>query len=391
VIASRARVRPVAAPWQVAGVLLFAYCAFLGAQIGSSGMRSTTGVGEQFVRQSTRSPAISRLHGTAGLGYDGEFAYFIALDPSRARYYVDPPPVHWYTRILYPIAARALAVGSPGAIPYTLVGLNVFAVVATVFLLGGYLRRHGLSAWWAAVYGLFPGVVWCVARDLTEPLGFFFAAWGFVLFDRRRDLTLLCAPLFAAAALARESTALFPVVVAAGLVVWAFRSARRRERTAELRRAALLLVGSLGPLVCYWSFLRWWLGSWDHEGPFPSFPFGGFFAWPFDSRRVVVLLGVVVPGLAWLALTAGAALRDRLTLPLALVIANVLLYVVFLPARAYVDYSGAGRSSAGVVLAALLALPALRVAVGTRSLAVRSAIALLTPAWFLLALLVASS
>src|SRR5580765_6093971 len=180
------RARPVAGPWQVTAVVAFAYCMFLGGQIGTSGMDSLTGVGDRFVQQSTRSSAISGLDSARGPGHDGQFAYFIALDPARARYYVYGPPVHWYTRILYPIGARVLALGRPGAIPYTLLAINVLSVVGTVFLLAGYLRRHGLSSWWAAVYGVFPGVVWCVFRDLTEPLGYFFVAWGTVLFLRRR-------------------------------------------------------------------------------------------------------------------------------------------------------------------------------------------------------------
>ena len=47
-------------------------------------------------------------------------------------------------------------------------------------------------------------------------------------------------------------------------------------------------------------------------------------------------------------------------MPAALLLANVLLYVVFLPGSVDVDYGAAGRAALGVVLAALYCLPAWR-------------------------------
>ena len=60
-------------------------------------------------------------------GYDGQYYYYIALDPAKARYYMDRP-TYRYTRILYPITARLLALGQPELVPYSLILINWLAI-----------------------------------------------------------------------------------------------------------------------------------------------------------------------------------------------------------------------------------------------------------------------
>jgi hypothetical protein len=206
------------APWQVAAAVLILNVAFLAPHLYRSGAESFAQTGKIFVDRnveppSHRSKAISSLQATRDIGYDGQFSYYIELDPLKARYYIDAP-TYRYARILYPVAAWAFAAGQSGALPYSMIAINLSAIVATVYLLGGYLVRHGASAWWAALYGLFPALIVCLWADLTEPLAFFFAAWGFVAFDRRPERALRYSVLFALAALTRETTLIIPGLIA---------------------------------------------------------------------------------------------------------------------------------------------------------------------------------
>src|SRR5512135_2549533 len=60
-------------------------------------------------------------------GYDGQFAYQIALRPLEAAPYLDVP-AYRYQRILNPLSARLLAFGRPELIPWALIAVNVAAI-----------------------------------------------------------------------------------------------------------------------------------------------------------------------------------------------------------------------------------------------------------------------
>jgi len=89
----------------------------------------------------------------------------------KARYYV-PNPSYRYSRILYPITARLMALRDPVLIPYTLILVNVLAVTGTVLTLAVFVSARGISPWWGLVYGLYPGTVQAVRSDLTRTPGF---------------------------------------------------------------------------------------------------------------------------------------------------------------------------------------------------------------------------
>ena len=69
------------------------------------------------------------------LGYDGQFAYWIARDPTPAvtGAYLDVP-AYRYQRILYPLLAWALAAGQAALVPWTLVAVNLAAQLAGTWL-----------------------------------------------------------------------------------------------------------------------------------------------------------------------------------------------------------------------------------------------------------------
>ena len=110
-------------------------------------------------------------------GYDGQFFYYMALDPASAAEYVDAPGYR-FGRIGYPALARGLAAAQPGAIPWTLLLVNVLAVGAGTFLLARFLRDRGVSPWFAILFGTAPGLFVAVSRDLSEPLAYALAIAG---------------------------------------------------------------------------------------------------------------------------------------------------------------------------------------------------------------------
>jgi len=85
---------------------------------------------------------------TTPKGYDGQFAYYIAIDPTPKD--VGPKldaPAYRYQRILYPLLARALALADPAGIPWTMLLVNVLA-----HFLGTWAVAETLSG-----YGIWPG------------------------------------------------------------------------------------------------------------------------------------------------------------------------------------------------------------------------------------------
>src|SRR5207244_11862675 len=97
--------------------------------------------------------------------------------------------------------------------------------------------------------------------------------------------------------------------------------------------------------------------------------------WPWSGEDVTNLLSVVLPALIWAAI-AIALLRRKVTLEPWLVLANVAVFVVFLPTPIAVDYGSLGRAAIGIVLATLVMLPQLTALSGARWALARAALAL---------------
>ncbi|HNB50603.1 MAG TPA: hypothetical protein PK530_01600 [Anaerolineales bacterium] len=106
----------------------------------------------------------------ADQGYDGQFAYFIALDPNPAHLTGKLDiPAYRYQRILYPLTARLLGLGQAALIPWTLVLVNVLAHVGATALLEQWLIAQKISRWYALIYAFWAGLI-PLKSDLTEPL-----------------------------------------------------------------------------------------------------------------------------------------------------------------------------------------------------------------------------
>jgi hypothetical protein len=334
-------------------------------------------LGSAFVGSSHTSTVITpRLETASRFGYDGQFYYFIAADPAQGRHYMhvgttDQSGIR-YARITYPILARAASAGSARAVPYALIVLNLLGVLVATGALAAWLRRRGRSRWFALVYGLWPGIVFAVFRDLAEPFVYALVALAALVFDLRSDRRVAAAGVLLALALLGRETALAFALVGAGVLAMHDRS---------WRRPAWFLGLTVGPMLAWRIALTAWLHVTTLEpagGRRVLLPFYGMRAWwPWDSIHWLMFWVLDAP----LLLVAASALyllyRRTAAAAALLVLLNVALFIVFVPRTITIDYSGAGRNAAPAVLAAVFLLPALR-----RSAALAVA-AILSPLWFL--------
>jgi hypothetical protein len=274
--------------------------------------------------------------------------------------------------------ARILSFGYAPLIPYMLIVINWLAISGGTLALGTWLWRKGFSPWISLIYGLSPGLFICLHMDLVEPLAYGLVALAmYHLSYGGRHRVALAAAAFALAVFARESTAVFPTVVA----LWLLANDReapspavtvsdsRFARVAEAARglkwanAGLMLGLSLFPFALYKGFLRYWLGPASSALPpalYPRLiPFSGLFAyWPWNVLRIEVLVAVVIPAL----ICAGVgiwAVRNRSATPeIWILLANVVLFVLMLNSLSYGNIVSTARVTTGVLLAAVLCVPA---------------------------------
>jgi hypothetical protein len=330
------------------------YAAFVSIRLEQHDALWFVHIGSQFLSAAHTSHVIRPSLGAQNtLGYDGQYYFALAADPSHAHDYMGGQSGIVYSRIVYPVVARAASGGSVTALPYALLVVNLLAVLAGTAAVALWLVKRGFSPWPALLYGLYPGLVVTVFRDLTEPLAFALAALAVLAFDRTRPRRLvLSAVLFALAALTRETVVPFALAGAATLVL----------DDRRWRRAAAFAAATCGPLLVWRLVVKLWLGEPTQEVGHERgwvLPLHGIWSWwPFDRSHWLIALTVTLPALA----AAGGALvllRRRSAVVLAgLLLVNVLLYVVWLPRAVYIDYSAASRAAVGVVLAALYCLPA---------------------------------
>jgi hypothetical protein len=370
----------IASPWAVGAIVAVFYLLLFVPGLVQNPYQFIN-IGRQYHDKATTSAAIARsrpIHNK--IGYDGQFYYFLAVDPKHGQDYMDYPGVI-YSRIGYPMTARALSGGNATLIPYMMVLVNIAAAVGGTLAVAFLLRRRGLPPALALLYGFFPGLAIAVARDLTEPLAFGLAAAGLLAFNPRSKWRLLASSaLFGLAMLTRETVALFPAILALGLLVGVGTASswRERFRWPNLARAIAFAEIAFAPLFLWRHLLATALphattqealvgGEHHVVGGAPGAPPPARLPvppharqWPWTGEDVTNLFTVTAPALIW-AVIAIALLRRKLSLEPWLVLANVAVFVVFLPTPIAVDYGSLGRASIGVLLAVLVMLPNLRI------------------------------
>jgi hypothetical protein len=286
----------------------------------------------------------------SSLGYDGQFAYQIARRPLNAAPYLDAP-AYRYQRILYPMAARALSLGIPKLLPWTLILVNLIALPTGTALTEAILAQHSVNRWYALTYGLFIGLFMPTRLNLTEPLAYLLVQVGVLAFLRGQLRSSGAA--FALAALTREVTLLFPI----GYALYMLGQRRWREGLAWVSTV-------FAPFVAWQVLLRLWLGEWGIGSggalstPFQTVPFRGWWLMaPVNPTAFFVMSLLIVPmALAPAVLSIFAALRSLTrgsTSPTILALLLNASIFPFLPTSNVLDPLGLSRITAGLVVAVL--------------------------------------
>jgi len=348
-------------PWAVTGVVILFYIGvtLLFLRDNNHNFRDFATVGELFITKSEVSPVIKKdpsfnyLYG----GYDGQFVYFIALDPLNARYYVDLPSYR-YTRILYPITARILAFGIPEFISFTLVLTNILAIAAGTFLIAQWFRKKGLSVWLSLVYALYIGQFYAFTHDLTEVMAYSLVVGGIYFYNQTPRKLWISALLFALAGLTRETTLVFPVILA----IWLF---WEELKTSPGKRGRLLLrpfiIGSaVVPTILWQGFLYLWLGNIGLSSGtgLEKIPFIGLInLFPWSGYVIQVIIFAVIPGLICFGAGVRYLLQGSREAQVVLLLINVVLFIFLLPQESLVELRAASRIMMGVVVSAIFCLP----------------------------------
>ncbi len=223
--------------------------------------------GDAFADPQRTPPGLSILPNSPG--YDGQFYYRLALAPWSSAI-TDfgirlDNPAYRQQRILYPVAAWALSLGRPSAVPTAMVLLNYAALCALGFVGGLYARSVGRNALWGIVFPFYVGFVFTVTKDLTEALAALLLLAALCLTHVRR--WGLAGAILALAVLARETVV---VVAAAALAVWAIERLRRQQPKADPRFF-------LPPLLVWAVWQTWLRATW---GVWPLLAGSGNLAFP---------------------------------------------------------------------------------------------------------------
>ena len=196
----------------VSGVAMLLFVVARLVAVGEGDLSSFAVVGESYADP----VATEDVRVVDGTGYDGQFAYRLALDPAdlegdRNGVEVDSP-LRW-GRIAYPSLAWVTSMGQAGLVPAALVGVNVAGAALLGWLAALEARRHALHAAAGLLVVGWAGFVFTVARDLTEVVAAVGVVGGLVAWHRQR--AGWSAGALSVAVLAREGT----VVVLAALAV----------------------------------------------------------------------------------------------------------------------------------------------------------------------------
>ena len=286
-------------------------------------------------------------------GYDGQFGYYIALDPEpqRVRARLDVP-AYRYQRILLPILARLFSVGDQRLIPYWLVILPLLGQVLGVAYVAKLIAEMGQKPWIALVYGLNAGSLLSIRVALPEPLAY--GCVGAAIYAHSRKWHWVGAIWLLMAFLSKEVTIVFGGAILLALLL-------RREW-----KGVAILLG-----VSFLPFLLWQIWLWQTFGEmglgsggagatgFEWVPFMGLMRIVIYSKVYFWAMSIVFAPLTVVPSIWGAwvSLRDLLggkrdVTTLALFFHSLMLF--FLPFSTYRETGGILRLSLGFVLAFLL-------------------------------------
>jgi hypothetical protein len=334
-------------------------------------------------------------------GYDGQFAYYIALDPLNAPAWMDHD-AYRYQRILYPFLVWVFSFGGqPSLIPWAMIAINLVCILSAAYLLSVFLQERGISSWIALSFVFFAGVFMALRGNLLEPLAISLSLLGLLFSYRGRWLWAGVA--FALAVLAKEMALAFLL----GVVAWLFlrqsppfymslrgnavteaisppghneqrhhlkqsppddMSLRGMQATKQsppftltdltlrYRTPLLLLLGGLLPAIAWGIFLTLWLGHSPLSAPFAAMeklPFYGLRYVDMSPAIGVILIWVAFPAFVF-GLLGLVDIRKWSQSPETLILlANVAL-IALMPRLTWYNVGGALRVAIGLVVASLI-------------------------------------
>ncbi|MDX2162700.1 MAG: hypothetical protein SF162_15375 [bacterium] len=289
---------------------------------------------------------------TGSSGYDGQFALYIAAFGANATPFIDGPTLR-YQRILYPVTARALALGNPGWAAYTLIAVNVIAHAVGAgllgYLLGAVGKTHGIAVqrrlpWMALAFTFWFGGLIAVRLDLNEPLCMALALGAVVAYLDRRDR--LTAALLILSTLTKE----IGLVFAAGLALHAFFNGERA-------RAVYLLAAPGIAFLAWWGVLYLTFGTLPTRYPAARnllpVPFNGLFAESSPVEFAMLVFWLAAPTLMLTLAAAWRLIRHGFSLSGALMLAAG-AWVMLMPDVSWVDPAAAYRVAIPLIPCGLL-------------------------------------
>jgi len=278
-------------------------------------------------------------------GFDGQFYYYLALDPQSAWQLLDTTAR--YQRILYPMIARGLSLGYLPLIPALMIIVNLASIFAGTEFLARLLKRYQLNPWYSLGYGFYVAQLLCLSRDLPEPLMYAFVIAA-IYYAETRGSFHVAGILFSLALFTKEPAILFIVAYAFGLLL----SSGRRF----LRSAVFLVVVPVLPYAAYQLLLLYRFGQVAFLGvgnlqTFNLIPFYGVFQTPRTPAELVfITILIVIPATLSIAIFFRSVIRGRVDPLLVALLLNA-LFLVFLPPPSYVDVFTYGRVSLGLATA----------------------------------------
>jgi hypothetical protein len=280
-------------------------------------------------------------------GYDGQFILSIAREGWNAIPHLDTP-AYRLQRILLPLTVRVAALGQAPAMPWAVLVINFGAIAATTAMLAYWLAGQRLHPGYALAYAFFIGTLMAYSRDLTEPLALCLAAAGALLWCQERRPWALGA--WALAALAKETTLLFPIGAGAVMLY-----------RGSIKVAAATAFSAL-PFVAWQGVLKVRLDALPLvSGPsLELVPLRGILSQlTLEPGRLSAFALVGLPALALFFMGLWLLRHQGVQLAVVWLLLNA-LFALLMPADVYDHIMHAGRNAAGMVLALVFALPYLR-------------------------------
>lgn len=165
-------------PWFIVTILCLIYCLAVIVRNDGDPLALVT-IGTRF---SEGIP--TEANGTEG--YDGQFVYYIARDPSTAASFIaagDDIPAYRFQRILLPALGMVLSWGQDDLIPWALLIVNLISLAVGTALLENLLKERRISRWFVLGYALSLGIFGTVRLSLPEPLAYALVLGGITLMN----------------------------------------------------------------------------------------------------------------------------------------------------------------------------------------------------------------